>query len=85
MEHHPVRPMSTSGTALPPRPFRVRQHDIDVFYALVGGARSAATSKEEPEKPADAAAELIPEPRSRQTVPATQATPAPVHRRRTRR
>jgi hypothetical protein len=49
--------MSTSGAELNPRPFRVRQHDIDVFYALVGGSKNAAKSKDESEIPAEAAAE----------------------------
>jgi len=61
--------MSTSGKALNPRPFRVKQHDIDVFYALVGGAKNAAQSREE--TPVDATAGPVPP----QSAPGAPASP----------
>jgi len=69
MDRHPVRTMSTSGAELNPRPFRVRQHDIDVFYALVGGGKNAAKSKDESQVPAEPAAGT-PAPQSPPDAPA---------------
>jgi len=70
MDRRPPRTMSTSGTEMNPRPFRLRKHDVDVFYALVGGSKNAATLTDE--APANAAGEPVADP---QTVPDAPVTP----------
>lgn len=46
MYRHPVRTFSSSPVAMDPRPFRVRQHDIEMFYALVGGKPARPATQE---------------------------------------
>jgi len=73
-----VRTMISSGTALESRPFRVRQHDIEVFYALVGGGKSPAKSMPLPkrrEREAAPPSAPMQEPQSGLQAPSAPARP----------